>query len=292
MQLEEKLRKGQFVVLGEMETPKGSDFSRLIKNARLVKGRMDSFVIPEMPNAVMKASSLSGCAFLQCHGFDTILQVCCRDRNRLALQADILGAAALGVSTFMAVPGEEIGYGDHHQARSVKDLDLNQLLGLFQGLSGGRDMAGVELEGAPPTLTVGSIFNAGVSGGALDVELEKLDGMIQAGVRFVVTTPLFDPSRLEQLLKRIDLSRVSVIPTVLLLKSAGMARYIDRNIRNISIPADTIQTIQKAGDTVQETVRIAGGLVRLIREMGFPGALISTVGWEDKLPRVLDAARI
>lgn len=292
MQLEEKLRKGQFVVLGEMETPKGADFSRLMSNARLVKGRVDSIVIPEMANAVMKASSLSGCAFLQCHGFDTILQVCCRDRNRLALQADILGAAALGVSTVMAVPGEEIGYGDHHQARSVKDLDLHQLLDLLQALNGGRDMAGVELEGMPPSFTVGSVFNAGVSGGALDVELEKLDGMIQSGVRFVVTTPLFDPSRLEQLLKRIDTSMVSVIPAVLLLKSAGMARYIDRNIRHISIPSDTIKTIQKSGDTVQEAVRIAGGLVRLVREMGFSGALISTVGWEDKLPRVLDAARI
>lgn len=292
MQLEEKLRAGQFVTLGEMETPKGADFSKLLKNASLVKGRVDALVVPEMANAVMKASSLSGCAFLRSHGFETVFQVCCRDRNRLALQADILGAAALGITTLMAVPGEEIAHGDHHQARSVKDVDLRQLLGLCRTLSAGRDFSGVELEGAPPSLMVGSVFNAGASGGALDVEIEELKRMIDLGVRFVVTTPLFDQGRLELLLKRIDTSLVSVIPTVLLLKSAGMARYIDRNIRHISIPAETIQSIQKAGDKVLQCVRIAGGLTSRIREMGFSGVLVSTAGWEDKLPQILDTGKI
>jgi methylenetetrahydrofolate reductase (NADPH) len=291
MQLEEKLRTGQFVTFGEIEPPKGSDFARFFKNAGLVKGRVDALVIPEMANAVMKACSLAGCAYLQSRGFETIMQVCCRDRNRLALQADVLGASAMGVSAVMAVPGEDIVYGDHPGAREVKDLDLNGLLAMIQTLAGGRDLADVELEGTPPSLVVGSVFNAGASGGALDKALEELQERIGLGVSFVVTSPVFDPERLEVLLKRIDASRVSVIPTVLLLKSAGMARYIDRNIPNISVPAETIQSIQKAGDKALECVKIAAGLVSRIEEMGFAGVSISTVGWEDKLPWILDTVR-
>ena len=292
MKLEAKIKAGEFIVLGELEPPKGSDFSILLKNANLVKGRVDALVIPEMANAVMKASSLAGCAYLQGHGFDTVMQACCRDRNRLALQADMLGAAALGIQSVMAVQGEDITFGDHHQARAVNDLDLLELLGMLQTLGGGKDMAGIELQGPPPAFIVGTTFNAGAAGGALEVELAELQKKIDLGVRYIVTTPIFEPDRLKAVLKRIDTSRVAVIPTVLLLKSAGMARYIDRNIRHISIPPDTIQSIQKAGDKAYQCTKIAGELVAAFREMGLAGTLISTIGWEDKLPQVLDIARL
>lgn len=292
MRLEAKIKAGEFIILGELEPPKGADFSSLLKNANLVKGRVDAIVVPEMANAVMKASSLSGCAFLQAHGFETVLQACCRDRNRLALQADILGAAALGIPSIMAVPGEEITYGDHHQARAVNDLDLLAFLGMLRTLAGGKDMAGIELQGSPPAMLVGTTFNAGATGGALDVELGELQKKIDLGVRFVITTPVFEPDRLKAVVKRIDAAKVAVIPTVLLLKSAGMARYIDRNIRHISIPADLIQSIQKAGDKAHQCTKIAGDLVSAFKGMGLAGTLVSTIGWEDKLPQVLDLAKL
>ena len=116
MTLQEKIRSGKFVVLGEFEPPKGADFSPLSKSASLTRGRLDAVMVPEMANAVLKASSLGGCAFLQREGVETVFQVCCRDRNRLALQADILSAAALGVRNLMAVPGEDLRFGDHPQA--------------------------------------------------------------------------------------------------------------------------------------------------------------------------------
>jgi methylenetetrahydrofolate reductase (NADPH) len=291
MSLQGKLKSGEFVVLAELETPKGADFYSFLTSANLVKGRVDAFVIPEMANAVMKASSLGGCAFLQTKGFETVLQVCCRDRNRLALQADILAAAGLGVSTIMAVGGEDITFGDHHQARAVYDVDLIELLKGIQGLESGKDMAGIELQGTPAFL-VGSTLNAGATGGALDIELGELDRKAELGVEFVVTSPIFDLGRFEKLIKRIDQSRVAVLPTVLLLKSAGMARYIDRNIRNISIPPDTIQSIQKAPDKVRHCVKIAGELIGHLKTMGMPGIVISTIGWEDKLPQILDEAKI
>jgi 5,10-methylenetetrahydrofolate reductase len=291
MSFEAKIKAGEFVVLGEFDPPKGSDFSALLANANLIKGRVDAIVIPEMGSAVMKASSLGGCAFLQRHGFEPVFQVCCRDRNRLALQADILSAGALGISNIMAVPGEDIRYGDHPKARDVFDLELTELLEVIQKLQDGKDMAGIDLKGAP-RFCVGSSINAGALGGVLDIEIENLSKMIDLGIRFAITPPVFDIHRFAQFIKRIDMDKVAIIPTVLLLKSAGMARYIDRNIKNISIPADLIRGIQKAPDKLKQCVAIAAELVGHLKEMGMAGVMISTVGWEDKLPMILDQAKI
>jgi len=291
MPLEEKVKNREFVVLGEFEPPKGVDFSQFLGNAVKVKGRIDGLVVPEMGNAVVKASSLGGCAFLKTHGFETVFQACCRDRNRLALQADILAASALGISNIMALHGEDIRYGDNPQARDVYDIDLMQLLETLEKFKGGKDMAGVELSGAPRFL-VGSVLNAGAIGGALDIEIGNLNKMIDKGVRFVITSPVFDLHRFKQVVKRIDTSRVALIPTVLLLKSVGMARYIDRNIKNISIPSEIIADIQKAPDRIRECIRITADLINGIKKMGMAGVMISTVGWEDRLPQVLDEARI
>ena len=149
MPFQKKISAGKFVVLGEFEPPKGTDFFKLHENAVHTKGRVDAVIVPEMANAVLKASSLGGCAFLEREGIETVFQVCCRDRNRLALQADILSAGALGIRNLMAVSGEEIKFGDHPQARTVNDLDLTELLATVHSLHGGKDMSGIELSGAP-----------------------------------------------------------------------------------------------------------------------------------------------
>jgi len=291
MTLQEKIRSGKFVVLGEFEPPKGADFSPLSKSAALTLGRLDAVVVPEMANAVLKASSLGGCAFLQREGVETVFQLCCRDRNRLALQADVLAAAALGVRNLMAVPGEDIRFGDHPQARTVNDLDLMSLLETVQKLQSGKDLSGIELRGAP-RFCVGSTLDTGAPGGLLNIELENLKRKAELGVQYVLTNPIFDLRRFEQFVKRVDVKPLAVMPTVLLLKSAGMARYIDRNIKGISIPPEIIRDIQKAPDKVKECVRIASEIVVRIREMGMAGVLISTVGWEDKLPLILDEAKV
>ncbi|MBN2058826.1 MAG: methylenetetrahydrofolate reductase [Deltaproteobacteria bacterium] len=290
MSFKKNIASGEFLFLGEFDPPKGTDFSTMLECATRVKGRLDAIVVPEMSSAVLKASSLGGCAFLQAHGFETILQVCCRDRNRLALQADILAANAMGIKNIMAVPGDDIRFGDHPQARTVNDLDLLQLIGAVETLKSGRDMAGIELNGKPEFLT-GSIINAGAIGGLLDMELENLNRMIDSGIRFVITTPVFDIHRFRQFVRRIDMDRISVIPTVMLLKSAGMARYIDRNIKNISIPSEIIRDIQKAPDKPKACVEIAAEMIKRIRDIGMAGVMISTLGWEDKLPRILDAIK-
>jgi methylenetetrahydrofolate reductase (NADPH) len=173
MPLQERIRSGRFVVLGEFEPPKGTDFGQLLKNATAVRGRVDAIVVPEMANAVLKASSLGGCAFFQHQGIETVFQICCRDRNRLAIQSDILAAAALGIRNIMVVQGEDVRFGDHPQARAVNDLDLTGLLEALQKLHAGKDLAGIELKGAP-RFSVGSTLDTGASGGLLNIELENL----------------------------------------------------------------------------------------------------------------------
>ena len=288
MPLHEKLTSGEFVILAEIEPPKGTDVSDMVGAATGVKRMVDAFVVPEMNNAVMRLSSLGGALLLQTKGLETVLQVCCRDRNRLALQGDLLAAQALGVPNVMAVTGDEISHGDHHQAKAVNDLDLLELLAAIQTLQTGRDLAGVDLNGAPQFL-VGSTVKVPSRGEAMNAELAELDKKIAAGARFFTTQPVFDVEVLGKFRRQVGRRPAAIIPTVMLLKSVGMARYINAHME-MKIPEVFVTRIQKSADRVRECVQIAGEIVAAVKQQGFPGVLISTIGWEDKLPSILAAA--
>jgi methylenetetrahydrofolate reductase (NADPH) len=288
MPLQEKLTSGEFVILAEMEPPKGTDVSDMVARATGVKRMVDAFVVPEMNNAVMRLSSLGGALLLQSKGLETVMQVCCRDRNRLALQGDLLAAQALGVPTVMAVTGDEITHGDHHQAKSVYDLDLLELLNAIQTLQSGRDLAGVDLKGAPEFF-VGATVKVTRESAALKQELADLDQKIGAGARFFTTQAVFDLEGLEKFRHQVGKRQAAVIPTVMLLKSVGMARYINAHME-MKIPEVFVTRIQKSADRVRECVQIASEFVVAVKKAGFPGVCISTIGWEDKLPSILAAS--
>ena len=288
MPLQEKLTSGEFVILAEIEPPKGTDVSDMVRAATGVKRLVDAFVVPEMNNAVMRLSSLGGALLLQTRGLETVMQVCCRDRNRLALQGDLLAAQALGVANVMAVAGEEITHGDHHQAKAVNDLGLLELLTAIQTLQTGRDLAGVDLKGSPRFL-VGSTVKVTNEAGALKQELADLDKKIAAGARFFTTQPVFEAAALEKFRQQAGKRQAAIIPTVMLLKSVGMARYINAHME-MKIPEAFVTRIQKSSDRVRECVQIAAEFVAAVKKQGFPGVLISTIGWEDKLPSILAAA--
>ena len=287
MHLKNKIEAGEFVILAEMEPPKGADISSVIKNARRVKEQVDAFLVPEMSNAVMRMSALGGAIALQQAGMESVMQVCCRDRNRLALQADLLAASACGISTIMAVAGQDPRFGDHHEAKAVYDISLMELLEALKKLQTGKDMAGIDLKGTPQFL-VGSTAHAQAKGESLETEIELLQQKSDNGVRFFITPPIFDLGVLGPFLNRIDRSRVAVIPTVLLLKSAGMARYMARNVEHVTLPDALIARIQSAPDKVRECVHIAAETIAALKAQGFSGVLISTIGWEDKLPDILE----
>lgn len=287
MHLKTKIEAGEFVVLAEMEPPKGADISSMIKNARRVKEQVDAFLVPEMSNAVMRMSALGGAIALQQAGMETVMQICCRDRNRLALQADLLAASACGISNVMAVSGQDPRFGDHHQAKAVYDITLMELLESLKKLQDGKDMAGIDLRGSPRFL-VGSTVQAEAKGESLETEIELLNQKSSSGARFFITPPVFDLSAFGPFINRIDRSRIAVIPTVLLLKSAGMARYMSRNVEHVVIPESVITRIQNAPDKVRECIQIAAEMIAALRSEGFSGVSVSTIGWEDKLPDILE----
>jgi 5,10-methylenetetrahydrofolate reductase len=288
MPLQEKLTSGEFVILAEVEPPKGTDVSDMVASATGVKRMVDAFVIPEMNNAVMRLSSLGGALLLQTKGLETVMQVCCRDRNRLALQGDLLAAHALGVPNVMAVTGDEITHGDHHQAKAVNDIDLLELLNAIQTMASGRDLAGVDLKGTPQFL-VGSTVKVTGDSEALKQELANLDKKIDAGARFFTTQAVFDVDTLEKFRRQVGKRQAAIIPMVMLLKSVGMARYINAHME-MKIPEVFVTRIQKSADRVRECVQIASEFVVAVKKAGFPGVCISTIGWEDKLPSILAAA--
>jgi 5,10-methylenetetrahydrofolate reductase len=287
MQLKRKFEAGEFAILAEMEPPKGVDTAQMVTNAKRVKDHVDAFVVPEMSNAVMRMSSLGAGMILQSRGLEAVVQVCCRDRNRIALQADLLAAYGCGIGNIMAVTGEDPSYGDHHKARPVYDIDIFELLRAVQGLQAGLDMAGIELAGSPEFL-VGSTVNAGARAKSTELELDEMNQKIEAGAKFFITPPLFDIAAITPFLKRMDRQKTIIIPTVLLLKSLGMARYIARNMQDVYIPPELIERIRKTPDKVRECVRIAGELVTTLKREGFDGVLLATLGWEHKLPEIME----
>ena len=287
MHFKRKLDAGEFAILAEMDPPKGVDVSNMVANAIRVKGNVDAFVVPEMSNAVMRMSSLGAATILQGKGLETVMQLNCRDRNRIALQADLLAANGCGISNVMAVTGEDPTFGDHHQARSVYDINLLELLQAISNLQKGKDMAGIDLAGSPEFL-VGSTVNAGAKGRSPELELEEMNKKIEAGAQFFISPPLFDLSAIEPFLKRVDLDKTTIIPTVLLLKSLGMARYMARNVDHVYIPDSLIQRIQKAPEKVRECVQIASEMVTTLKQEGFSGVLLATIGWEHKLPEIIE----
>ena len=287
MQLKTKFEAGEFAVLAEMDPPKGVDVAAMAANAMRVKGEVDAFVVPEMGNAVMRMSSLGGAMILQAKGLETVIQVNCRDRNRIALQADLLAANGCGIKNVMAVTGEDPSFGDHHQARSVYDIDLQELLQTIQGLQRGKDMAGIELQGAPEFL-VGATTQAGTEGISAELELEELYKKADAGAEFFITPPIFDLAAINRFVERLDRPQVKIIPTVLLLKSLGMARYMARNMKHVYIPDTLITRIQKAPDKVRECLNIAIETVATLKAEGFSGVMLATIGWENKLSDILE----
>ncbi len=287
MHLKRKLDMGEFAVLAEIEPPKGVDIFTMVSGAAKVKHKVDAFIVPEMSSAVMRMSALGGAMVLQKNGMNTVMQVCCRDRNRLALQADLLAAYACGIFNVMAVKGDNPNVGDHHQARAVYDIDLNELLRGIESLQNGRDMAGIELSGQPSFL-VGSTVNTGLTGEESEMEMQDVNRKIESGARFLITSPVFDLASLEPVLNEVSGKRVTVIPTVLVLKSLGMARYIQQNMKHIHLSQELIDRIQKAPEKPKECVKIAGEMVKKIKQEGFGGVNVSPMGWEYKLSDVLE----
>jgi 5,10-methylenetetrahydrofolate reductase len=288
MSFQKRLNAGEFVVLAEMDTPKGVDISELVANARRIKGRVDAVVIPDMANGVMRMSSLGGGVVMHQQGMEAIIHICPRDRNRLSLQGDLLTAHVLGLQPLLVVDGDDMSLGDHIDAKPVNDLDTLGLLAAVRGLQEGVDLAGIDLRGAPAFLT-GCAMGSWANDAEFEAQLEKAKAKIKAGARYVVCPPVFDVEKFSSRLGRLKELGAPLAPTVFLLKSVGVARYMAVNMPGTGISDDLIKRIRSAPDRVAECLRIAGETVAALKGM-VQGVYIQTLGWENRLPAILDHA--
>jgi 5,10-methylenetetrahydrofolate reductase len=290
MSFQKRLTSGEFVVLAEMNTPKGVDISELVTNARRIKGRVDAVIVPDMDNGIMRMSALAGGVLMHQQGVESIIHVYCRDRNRMALQGDILAAHVLGIQNLVVVHGEEMAKGDHRDAVTVDDLDELELLGAIQTLQKGVDIAGFDLRGKP-SFTVGCTMAPCADDASFEKELSLVRKKIEAGAQFLITPPVYDLNRFFAAMDEYKTIGVPIIPTVFLIKSVGIARYISTYEPGAHISEDMIKRIRKASDTEMECLRIAGETVAGLKKVA-QGVHIITLGWEYRLPEILDYAGI
>lgn len=286
MTFKERLDSGKFAVVVELQPPKGNDLSEVFENAELLKGRVDAINVPELQNAIMRLGSLSACALLKAKGLEVILNLSCSDRNRLALQSELLSASALSLKNVLILQGDHPSIGDHFEAQPVFDLDVVGLLGAAKRLQEGYDLMGNDLKGKPQ-FYVGTQINATAKGHVLDLELMDMEKKIRMGVDFFFTNPVYDVSLFEPFAKKVAQFKVPIIAGITLLKSVGMARYVNKHVEGASIPDSIIEQLMKASDKQEASIKIAGDLIRSLRPL-CQGVLIVPIGWEKIVPALLN----
>jgi len=288
MSFQKRLSTGEFVVLAEMNTPKGVDTSQLVSQARRLKGRVDAVTVPDMDNGIMRMSALAGGVLLNQQGIESIIHVYCRDRNRMALQGDMLAAYGLGIQNLIVVCSEDMANCDHQDAKTVNDLDELTLIGAIRSLEQGVDLAGLELNGTP-SFIVGCTMGQCADEAALERELEAAKKKVEAGAGFVVTPAVYDLNLFRSFMDRAKGLGVPIIATVFLLKSVGSARYIASTEPASGLSEELIRRIRKASDREMECIRVAGETAAALKELA-QGVRIVTLGWEHRLPAILDYA--
>jgi len=234
----------------------------------------------------MRLGSLSVCTLLKARGMDVIYNLSCSDRNRLALQSDLLNASALGLKNVLLLQGDHPSIGDHFEAQAVYDLDVMGLLGSAKRLQEGYDLMGNDLNGKPK-FCVGTQINAAAKGHVLDLEVMDMEKKIRMGVDFFFTNSIYDVSLLEPFVKKVAHFKVPIMVGITLLKSVGMARYVNKHVEGASIPDSIIDQLMKASDKQRASIEIAGGLIKALRPL-CQGVQIIPIGWEKQIPALLD----
>ena len=288
MSLKERLGSGKFVVAAELQPPKGTRLTDLLEQADRLRGRVDVIHIPDLQNAIMRLGSLSVCTLLKARGTETIFTLSCGDRNRLALQSDLLNASALGLENILILQGDSPSTGDHYEAKPVFDLDVPGLLGAAKRLQEGYDLAGNELQGKPQ-FCVGSQIRLRATSQDMDLEVIEMEKKIGIGVDFFVTSSVYDAGLFETFMKKAAPLRVPIIASVTLLKSVGMARYVNKHVEGASIPETAIDKLMKAPDKQEASIEIAKEMIRRLKPL-CRGIQIIPIGWEQLIPAVLERA--
>ncbi|MBN1160729.1 MAG: methylenetetrahydrofolate reductase [Dehalococcoidales bacterium] len=293
MSLQSKLESGKFAVSCEFGPLKGTDTQEIQENIEVLKGKVDAANVTDQQSSVMRLCSLVTSALCVQGGLEPIFQVTCRDRNRIALQSDLLGAWVMGIKNVLALTGDLPDLGDHPQAKGVFDLDSVTLLQAIARLNEGFDLAGNELKGKPAFFPGAVVKVESNTEAAAELQIAKLQKKITAGARFIQTQAVYDAETFEKFMQRVEKFKVKVpvMVGIIPLKSAGSARFMNANVAGIRVPDTLIAKMDAVAkeDRAKTGIRIAADLIKQMKPM-CQGVHIMAIGWEKRVPEIMAEA--
>ena len=287
MRITELFDNGEFVVTAEVGPPKGIHLEHLVEEATTYLSGITAVNVTDNQSSVMRTSTLATCVALKNAGLTPIYQTTCRDRNRLALQSDLLGAAAMGIENILCLTGDHTTLGDHPGAKPVFDLDSVSLLHAASQLEKGVDLAGNELVGEPPKFAKGAVVSP--ISDSVDAQLAKMERKVMAGADYFQTQAVFEPEKFIAFMEKAKQFGKPVQLGVIIPKNAGMCKFMNRAVAGIHVPQDMIDALAadkeraKAGIT---GVEIAAKIIKECRPY-CQGVHIMALGWESKVPELM-----
>ncbi len=288
----ETLKTKNFIVTAEVAPAKGANVEKILDHIELLKDKVDALNVTDNQSSVLRYPSTGSCLLIKEHGGEPVLQMTCRDRNRLALQADLLFAWSRGIGNVLCLTGDSIDVGDHKEAKPVFDLDSVQLVHLVHTLSSGKDMAGNDLDGSTG-------FCVGVcatpSADPIEPQMVKVKKKLDAGVDFIQTQAVYQVEELKRFMEfvRSQNGNVKVLAGIVPIISARMAQYMNDNVPGVFVPQQAIDELARAkkGEGVAKGIEMAARLIRQIKEENIcDGVHIMFIGREEKVPEILAAA--
>ncbi len=292
MRITELFAKGEFVVTAEVGPPKGIHVDHLVEEAKEYLSGITAVNVTDNQSSVMRMGSLPACIALKNAGLTPILQLTCRDRNRIALQSELLGAAMLGIENILCLTGDHTKMGDHPGAKPVFDLDSVSLLHTACQLEKGVDLGGQPLVGEPPKFAKGAVVSP--CSDSVDAQLAKMERKVMAGAEYFQTQAVFDSEKFISFMEKAKQFGKPVQLGVIIPKSAGMAKFMNKNVAGVCVPQEMIDALAadkeraKAGIT---GVEIAAKIIKECRPY-CQGVHIMALGWEAKVPEILKLAGI
>ena len=283
MKITELFERGEFVVSAEVGPPKGFHVEHLLEDAKKYLSGI---------SAVMRLGSLAMSKALLDEGLTPIYQLTCRDRNRIALQSDLLSAAMFGIENLLLLTGDHTKLGDHPQAKPVFDLDSVSLIHAVTELERGVDLGGNALVGEPPKFAKGAVVSP--CSDSVDAQLAKMERKVRAGVDYFQTQAVFEPEKFIRFMEKAKQFGKPVQVGIIIPKSAGMAKFMNNNVAGIHVPDEMIEELKKDKEKTKAGITGIEIAARIIRECRpyCQGVHIMALGWEDKVPELLKQAEI
>ena len=284
------LESGKFLVTSEVAPPKGTNLEKMIHHIELLKDKVDGLNITDHQSSVMRFPSLGGALMVKELGGEPILQMTCRDRNRMALEADLLLASSRGVNNVLCLTGDSIVLGDHKEGKGVFDLDSSQLLAAIRVMEKGKDLGGNQLDGTI-SFCAGAIVTPEAN--PIEPQLIKFENKIEAGADFIQTQAVYDLDNFKKFMEYARQFPVKVLAGIILLTSAPMARFMNKNVAGVTVPQGLIDEMASApkGGALEKGIEIAGRMVhRIVNEKMCDGVHIMAIGKEERVPDIMSAA--